>query len=156
MLFSGIEKLEMKNWRPIQAIQAKVIGICVNENRLLAMEVYDDSGKVKGVRPLGGLIEFGETREVALAREFREELNTEIELSGKWRIFENLYMHEGSRGHELMFAIGIRLKDKNIYNQDVIAFSEDSGQAVTARWYPIEELKALTVELYPEGLLAAM
>jgi len=27
MLFSGIEKLEMKNWRPIQAIQAKVIGM---------------------------------------------------------------------------------------------------------------------------------
>ena len=75
----------MSKWRPAQLIQTKVIGICVNKGALLAMEVYDDKGKVKGVRPLGGLIEFGETRETAIAREFMEELNTEITLSGKWR-----------------------------------------------------------------------
>jgi len=146
----------MKKWRPAQAVQAKVIGICVNKGALLAMEVYDDKGDVKGVRPLGGLIEFGETRETALAREFSEELNTEIEIVGRWRTFENLYVHGGLRGHELVFAIGIRMFDKSLYRDEVIAFSEDSGTTCTARWFPIQDLKAGLVELYPTGLLEAL
>ncbi len=83
----------MKKWRPAQEVQAKVIGVCVNEGALLAMEVLADDGSVKGVRPLGGLIEFGETREAAIKREFMEELNTDIVCSGRWRAFENLYVH---------------------------------------------------------------
>ena len=66
------------HWRPQQNIQTKVIAICINRRRLLAAEVYNDAGEIKGVRPLGGHVEFGETREQALVREFREELGTEI------------------------------------------------------------------------------
>lgn len=146
----------MSKWRPTQLIQTKVIGICVNKGSLLAMEVYDDKGDVKGVRPLGGLIEFGETRETAIAREFMEELNTQISLSGKWRTFENLYLHGGMRGHEIIFAIGITLNDRSLYRQEVIVFSEDSGTSNTARWFPLEVLKAGEVELYPTGLLDAL
>ena len=147
----------MKNkWRPAQTVQAKVIGICVNKGALLAMEVYDDHGNVKGVRPLGGLIEFGETREVALAREFTEELSTDIELVGRWRTFENLYIHGGKRGHELIFAIGIRLQLDSLYHQETIVFSEDSGMTSTARWFPIESLKNGEIELFPTGLLEAL
>jgi 8-oxo-dGTP pyrophosphatase MutT (NUDIX family) len=145
----------MSKWRPAQLIQTKVIGICVNKGALLAMEVYDDKGQVKGVRPLGGLIEFGETRETAIAREFMEELNTQISLSGRWRTFENLYLHGGKRGHELIFAIGIKLNDRSLYRQEVIVFSEDSGTTSTARWFPLDVLKAGEIELYPTGLLEA-
>ena len=146
----------MNKWRPAQAVQAKVVGICVNKGALLAMEIYDDQGNVKGVRPLGGLIEFGETREKALAREFMEELNTDIELRGRWRTFENLYIHGGKRGHELIFAIGISLEEKHLYRQEAIVFSEDSGMTSTARWFSIQSLKAGDVELYPVGLLDAL
>ena len=146
----------MKKWRPAQEVQAKVIGICVNKGSLLAMEVLADDGSVKGVRPLGGLIEFGETREAAIKREFMEELNTDIVCSGRWRAFENLYVHGGQRGHELVFAIGIELIDKSLYHRDVIVFSEDSGTDCTARWFPIEQLKNGRVALYPDGLLEAL
>ena len=146
----------MSKWRPAQEIQSKVIGICINKGALLAMEVYDDEGNVKGVRPLGGLIEFGETRETAISREFMEELDTEISMSGKWRTFENLYIHGDQRGHELVFAIGVKLTDRNLYRQEVIVFSEDSGNVSTARWFPLEMLQAGDVELYPNGLLAEL
>lgn len=120
------------------------------------MEVYDDKGSVKGVRPLGGLIEFGETRETAIAREFMEELNTQITLSGRWRTFENLYLHGGKRGHELIFAIGITLHNRGLYSQEVIVFSEDSGTTSTARWFSLEDLRAGKYELFPTGLLEAL
>ena len=120
------------------------------------MEVYADDGSVKGVRPLGGLIEFGETREQAIKREFLEELDTKIELSGRWRTFENLYDHAGMRGHELIFAIGISLADKSLNRKDVIVFSEDSGTSNTARWFPLEDIKSGAIELFPTGLLEAL
>lgn len=146
----------MKKWRPVQAVQVKVIGICVNKGSLLAGEVLDDNGAVKGIRPLGGLIEFGETRDTAIKREFKEELDTDIICSGRWRAFENLYIHGGKRGHEIVFAIGIELMDRSLYKREFIIFSEDSGEDCTARWYPIDELKNGSVELYPDGLLEAL
>lgn len=136
-------------WRPAQHIQTKVIGICINKGRFLAMEIYNDKGEVKGVRPLGGVIEFGESRKTALRREFREELKTEIELSGSWRAFENLYIHEGRRGHEYVFAVGIKLLERSLYAHEVLVFSEDSGTNCKARWFSTEDLKRDAPTLFP-------
>ena len=116
------------------------------------MEVYDDKGSVKGVRPLGGHIEFGETREAALAREFREELGTEIVTAGKWRLYENLYQHEGEIGHEYLFAISIALLDKSLYSQQIFVFSEDSGTENKARWYDVKDLRSGKIALFPDQL----
>ena len=146
----------MAKWRPLEKIQSKVIGIALDQGRLLAMEIYDDKGKVKGVRPLGGLIEFGETREDALKREFLEELNTAIEIASPWQVFENIYRHHGKVGHEYIFAAGIFLVDKSLYSQEVIVFSEDSGSDSTARWYTMEDLREKVVPLFPDGLIEAL
>ena len=142
-----------KKWRPTKVIQTKVVGICINKGNLLAAEVYDDKGKVKGIRPLGGHIEFGETRETALKREFLEELGVQITTAGTWRCFENRYQHEGELGHEYIFAIGVSLADKMLYQRELITFSEDSGYECTARWFPVSELKSGSIALYPDGLL---
>jgi len=143
----------MNKWRPTQQVQVKVIGLCVNNGALLAMEVLADDGSVKGIRPLGGLVEFGETRKAAIKREFQEELDTEIVCSGQWRFFENIYVHEGQLGHEIIFAITIKPLDETLYSREVIAFSEDSGSDCTARWFSIEDLKNGSHALYPDGLL---
>ncbi len=143
-------------WRPQAGVQAKVLGICMNKGKLLAMDVFNDKGKVKGVRPLGGTIEPGETREAALTREFSEELNTEIVITGSWRVFENIYDHEGVLGHEYCFATGVSLVDKSLYTKSVIAFSEDSGADCTATWVEIKTLKAGELALFPDGLLAVL
>ena len=143
----------MSKWRPAKKVQVKVIGLCIGNGALLAMEVLADDGSLKGVRPLGGLIEFGETRDAAIKREFMEELDTQIKCVGHWRTFENLYVHEGQQGHEIIFAIDIELLDKSLYDREVIVFSEDSGSDCTARWFSIEDLKNECYALYPDGLL---
>lgn len=143
-------------WRPLQEVQVKVIGICINRKLLLAMEVHDDRGEIKGVRPLGGHVEFGETRERALAREFREELNTDIVTAGNWRTFENIYTHEGQLGHEYIHAISIALVDKSLYSQQVIVFSEDSGAECKARWIELRKLRNGEIPLFPDGLAESL
>lgn len=140
------------HWRPQQTIQTKVIAICINRRRLLAAEVYNDAGEIKGVRPLGGHVEFGETREQALVREFREELGTEIVTAGRWRTFENLFTHEGEIGHEYIHAISVALVEQSLYDQPLMVFSEDSGSEVRARWFNVKDLRSGVISLFPDGL----
>lgn len=140
-------------WRPSKQIQSKVIGICINRKQLLAAEIHDDGGNIKGVRPLGGNVEFGETREHALQREFMEELGTEIVSAGEWRTFENIYQHEGVVGHEYVHAISIALVDRSLYTQSLIVFSEDTGEQTRARWYDVRDLRSGKIALFPDGLV---
>jgi len=143
----------MQTWRPPQKIHVKVLGLAWHEGRLLAAEVTRDDGSVKGIRPPGGSIEFGETREQALAREFREEFGCGIAIEGPWSAFENLFWHEGAQGHEFIFAANIRLLDESLYRRAEIALVEDDRSVWTARWFaPLALPEGL--ELFPSGLAA--
>jgi hypothetical protein len=84
-------------WKPKPFIRVKVLGLVWRGSELLAGEVENSAGQVTGVRPLGGCVEFGETREEALRREFREELGCETIVSGPWHSLENIFEHEGAR-----------------------------------------------------------
>ncbi|MEH7910376.1 NUDIX domain-containing protein [Rhizobium laguerreae] len=142
----------MTVWRPSQQIRVKVIGLAWRKDQLLAAEVEDDSGRIKGVRPLGGAIEFGESREEALHREFREELETDIRIVGPWHLLENIYEHHGAIGHEFIFAADIELADASLYERDEIHYSELDETAATARWFGRDSLRDAGIDLYPTGL----
>ena len=143
----------MALWRPPQEIQVKVIGLCFRGRDLLCAEVEDDAGRIKGYRPLGGSVEFGETREQALAREFREELSTPVTIGGPWHVFENIFVHEGGKGHEIVFAAEVDLLDRSLYESATIAFNEMNGLRCTARWMDPFAVASLGRQLYPDGLL---
>ncbi len=145
----------MTTWRPPQQIRVKVIGLAWRGDALLAVEVLDDRGRIKGLCPPGGSVAFGETREQALDREFQEELGCGVTMTGPWTVFENIYRHEGALGHEIVFAADIRLHDAALYDRDVIRFSEDDGTACTARWLRPAALPD-GAALFPDGLAAAL
>ena len=60
-------------WRPPARIRPLVIGLARRGDQLLVMRVCDDNGALKGARPPGGTVEFGESAAAAVAREFQEE-----------------------------------------------------------------------------------
>ncbi|GGC61121.1 NUDIX hydrolase [Chelatococcus reniformis] len=146
----------MTVWTPAADIRVKVIGLAWNGPRLLAAEVATSDGTIKGVRPLGGSIHFGETREQALHREFAEELGCPIAIGSPWRVFENIYEHEGAIGHEIVFAADVELMDRSLYDLDRIAFAEDDGLACVARWFSLDALASAGLALYPDGLRDAL
>jgi len=139
-------------WRPAQNIIVKSLGIHWRSGRLLAMEVLNDTGEIKGVRPLGGAVEFGETWQDALLREFNEELNIEVSISGNPLIMENIYTHEGVDGHEILFIAEVLFPAGVYESSDRIDFAEDNGEMCTARWFDLADLDTGGVELYPVGL----
>lgn len=142
----------MTAWTPSPAVTVKVVGLAWRGEQLLLSEIEDSSGRMKGLRPLGGHVEFGETREDALRREFAEELNCPITVSGPWHAFENLYEHEGATGHEFIFAANIALGDAALYRQERVSFLEHEGTPGMALWQSPRDLPQ-GVELYPDGLL---
>ncbi|MGV3552532.1 NUDIX hydrolase [Rhizobium sp.] len=142
----------MTTWRPVNRIRVIVVGLVWKDGKILAAEVLTDAGTVKGVRPLGGSIEFGETREEALRREFMEELAVEIDIVGPWAAAENLYEHEGHPGHEIVFFADVVVRDRSLYRQDWISFREDNLSEHRAGWFDPASLEHAGMALYPNGL----
>jgi len=141
----------MTVWTPAPAVTVKVVGLAWRGEELLVTEVEDSEGRVKGLRPLGGTIEFGETREAALTREFDEELGCEVSVVGPWHAFENIYRHEGATGHEFVFAAAVRLGDDALYRRDSFDYLEHEGTRCRAVWLDPLRLPP-GVQLYPDGL----
>ncbi|EJN10700.1 ADP-ribose pyrophosphatase [Bradyrhizobium sp. YR681] len=143
----------MTTWRPHPHIRVVAIGLHWRDGRLLAAEVRDDAGRIKGVRPLGGEIEFGESWQTALLREFNEELGIVVRIIGGPLVMENIFVHAGATGHEVMFIADVAFPDEAFAGQDRIDFREDNGEEIVARWF---DLGDLDVEggpsLYPAGL----
>jgi len=146
----------MTIWSPRQSIRVISIGLHWRDGLLLAAELRDDTGKVTGVRPLGGGVEFGETWRQALVREFKEELNVQITIGSNPLVIENLYVHEGQPGHEIVFAADVKFAEGEFDGQDVIEFEEDNGGKFTASWVDLDELNVGGVELYSTGLKALL
>jgi hypothetical protein len=142
----------MTIWSPSQSVKVKVLGLAWRGEELLVSEVEDSSRIVNGVRPLGGCVEFGETREKALIREFQEELGCAITVSGPWLAFENLFEHEGATGHEYLFVTNISLGDMALYEHDRFQYRETAEMVCWAAWMNPTRMPR-GVDVYPLALL---
>lgn len=144
-------------WRPPQHIKVKALGLHWRGGKLLAAEVYDDQGRLQGVRPLGGSVEFGEPWQCALVREFKEELKVDVQLQGAPVVMENIYTHEAQVGHEVLFICEVTFSDAAFQGQSAIAVEEDSGVLCTARWWDVDALDVPGgPALLPVGLKALL
>jgi ADP-ribose pyrophosphatase YjhB (NUDIX family) len=146
------ERTGGSRWRPVEAVRVVAIGIARRDNRLLAVEVLDDDGALKGWRPPGGGVNFMELAADALKREIREELGCDLRIEVAPEVFENLYMHHEAKGHEIVFAYEILLLDRKIHARDRFGIKENEGRAHFAEWVEIDRFLTGRDTLYPAGL----
>ena len=143
-------------WRPPARIRPLAIGLARHGDQLLVMRVCDDHGALKGVRPPGGTIEFGESAAAAVAREFQEEFGAAIAIEGPPHVLENIYEHHGHPGHEIVFVYPIRLLDAKLHARDRFAIDEGNGNVFEAEWFDLARIRSGEVKLFPTGLDALL
>ena len=139
-------------WRPHPGIRAVAIGVIRRGADLLVVAVQDDAGAIKGWRPLGGTIEFGERAPDTLKREFVEELGLTIAEPTPIAVLENLYEHHGVRGHEIVFVFETAFTDSAAWGREAFQF-HDGGVDNHARWIAIDRFRSGEQQLFPAGLI---
>jgi ADP-ribose pyrophosphatase YjhB (NUDIX family) len=145
----------MSVWRPPSIVRPIAVGIVRRGDELLLMVVRSDDGAIKGYRPLGGSIEFGERAADALRREFVEELGLAITEATLLAVLENLYTHHGAAGHEIVFVFEAAFAEEDAYRREGF-FYEDGGVRNDVEWVALARFRAGEAELFPTGLLCLL
>ena len=132
------------------------LAICLfrHKERILVAEGYNPVKKETFYRPLGGGIEFGEYSEQTIHRELMEEIGAEVCELRYLGTLENVYVFNGTPGHEIVQVFDGSLKDVRLYDQTVIVGQEmDIEDTFRAVWKRIDEFGEGKAILYPTGLL---
>ena len=142
----------MSVWRPPSVVRPIAIGVVRRGEELLLMAVCNDGGAIKGWRPLGGTIEFGERAADALRREFAEEAGLAIDQPELLTVMENLYSHHGSAGHEIVFVFDAKVAHDADYRRAAFSF-DDGGVRSEVQWVALAHFLRSEAQLFPVGLL---
>jgi 8-oxo-dGTP pyrophosphatase MutT (NUDIX family) len=132
------------------------LAICVflNKGRILVAEGYDPVKKQNFYRPLGGGIEFSERSEDTIRRELMEEIGAEVCELKYLGTLENIFVFNGTPGHEIVQVYDGVLKESGLYDQAVIVGEEaDIQESFRAVWMSLDEFGEGKAILYPTGLL---
>ena len=138
----------MKNHiRPI------AVALINSDNKILVFEGRDHVKGETFFRPLGGSIEFGEHSMSAVCREFKEEIDSDINNITYMGMLENVFEYEGITHHEIVIVYEAELADKSLYKKKSFTGREDDGSLFNVRWMPLTYFKTGQAPLYPDGLL---
>lgn len=133
------------------AIRPLALCIIKNQDRLLVSKGYDSKKNEVFYRLLGGGVEFGETGEKAIKREFKEELDTDLENVKYITFLENIFTYEGKPGHEIVLVFTGDLVNKDLYQKDNIKILDNKDGI--ASWQKISDFKEGKLILYSEGVV---
>jgi 8-oxo-dGTP pyrophosphatase MutT (NUDIX family) len=136
--------------------QIRPIAICVfNRNsKILVFEDYDPSKGETFYRPLGGGIEFGEYSIETVRREMMEEIGAKVKDLVYLGTLENIFIFNGTPGHEIVQVYDGALVESGLYEQAVIAGHESNvSLPMKVVWKSLDEFGPGKAILYPDGLL---
>ena len=91
----------------MHSIRNLAVGLPVRDGCVLVSDGSDSSTGEVFHRAIGGGIEFGETAEEALRREFVEELGVSLAAVHLLGVLENIFTFEGMTGHEIVHVFAV-------------------------------------------------
>ena len=141
------------HWRPQPRLRVKSLALIWRGDEILVCAIPDDTGAIKGWRPLGGTVEFGEHTEITVVRELAEELAATVETTQLLTVIENIYTHAGQQGHEIAFIYTVSLDHAGLASADEFIV-DDEGTRFACVWVPVSKFTTGTETLFPDGLLS--
>lgn len=132
----------------MQGIRNIAVGLPVRDGYVLLSGATDSVKGEAFYRAIGGGIEFGETADLALRREFEEELGVALETVELLGVLENIFEYEGIAGHEIVHVFSVTAKELDLIPIDADLRVLDEGSPVG--WKSISDIDRA---LYPTGAL---
>lgn len=127
--------------------------VIITKNRKIFCCPFFDSAKNQDFyRTVGGGIHFGELAIDAISREIHEEFNTELINLKQIEVAENIFIHMGKPGHEIIFIFTADFKDSSMYEEKNYPIL-DNPHAPGASWYSIDDFINGEKVLYPKAVL---
>jgi 8-oxo-dGTP pyrophosphatase MutT (NUDIX family) len=131
----------------------RVAGILIHDGKVLLQKTSDDTGYAFP----GGHVEFGETNEESLIREFKEETGTDIKVKEiKW-VAEIFFPWGDKPCHQICIYYLIELADETQLPLDGKFMAhehiEGRGFDIEFHWIPLEKVKNIEVYLRNAGKL---
>ncbi|MCD2108741.1 NUDIX domain-containing protein [Rhodococcus erythropolis] len=106
------------------------LGLPVRCGHVLMLDGTDSVTGENFHRLIGGSIEFGETAEAALRREFAEELGVTLGSVELLEVVENIFEFEGRLGHEIVHVFAVDSAEFDAFPLDVQLRVLDEGSPV--------------------------
>jgi 8-oxo-dGTP pyrophosphatase MutT (NUDIX family) len=132
----------------VSTIRNIAVGLPIRAGRILVLDGFDPVKSERFHRAIGGGIEFGETAEEAVRREFREELDVRLDSVDLLGVIENIFEYEGLPGHEIAHVFAVESSQLDAIPLDARLSVLDEGSPVG--WVSLD---ALDRPVYPEGVL---
>ncbi len=129
-------------------IRVIVVGVARKGEKILLMPGYDHEKKETFFRFIGGGVEFGETGDAALRREFREEFGLNVHDTSFLGTVENIFCYNGKPGHEIVLVYEVVLSPENL-KQDSFSALEAEQRGLEARWIEWDE----KMIVYPQKVM---
>lgn len=130
------------------SIRSIAVGLPVRDGHVLAQSGTDSHTGQEFYRAIGSGIEFRETAEAALRREFREEVGVRLGTVRFLGVLENIFAYEGRRGHENVHVFGVKSEEIDSIPLDANLHVLDEGSPLG--WVA---LSTLGLPLYPNGII---
>jgi ADP-ribose pyrophosphatase YjhB (NUDIX family) len=127
----------------------RVAGILIIDNKILLQKPVNDNGFAFP----GGHVAFGETNAETLIREFKEEINFDINIGElKW-VGEIFFSWDKKPCHQICLYYSIKFENNNIIKSfDKFTgneYIEKTNFDIEFHWIPIDEINK--IEIYPKN-----
>lgn len=130
------------------SIRNIAVGLPVRDGHVLVQSGKDSHTGQEFYRALGGGIEFRETAEAALRREFLEEVGVQLRTVRFLGVLENIFQYEGRRGHENVHVFGVESEEIDSIPLDAKLHVLDEGSPLG--WVAF---RTLGLPLYPNEII---
>lgn len=103
----------------------------------------------------GGRVNPGESAQQALAREFKEELSTSVEVGALCSTGENFFDDRGEAFHELGLYFAVRLPTGSpLADKSRTHIGQEGHKALEFRWFALSDLPSL--DFHPRALRSSL
>ena len=132
-------------------IRAIALGLIEHQGHIFVSKSADPKTHETFYRFLGGGIDFGETSQAALAREFVEEVEAELTQIEYITCLDNIFEYNGKPKHELIQLFRARFADERFYQLGEGFRFVEGDRVDNAIWIPISKVLSGELRLVPES-----